>query len=140
MSETTQSQEPTQTINIVAHSLYDFCKDIQNAFLQGYRFDLDKSEYAPISYGHMQTCTMVLSNCINEAVQINKQAVENITEVVTDIVSDASTQTLGLVQETAVNLIESTDKSNADLLISADTEIKPKESKKTKKQSTEGNQ
>lgn len=117
------SQEPTQTINIVAHSLYDFCKDIQDAFLQGYRFDLDKSEYAPISYGHMQTCTMVLANCVNEAVQINKQTIENIKDAVTDIVGNASEQTLGLVQETTVNLIESADKELTQ-------EPKPKKGKK----------
>jgi len=48
-----------QTKEITSYSFFEFCRDAQEAVLQGYRFDFDSNERYPQMFGSMLTAIMV---------------------------------------------------------------------------------
>ena len=45
---------------IEAYSLYEFCQLVQDALLQGYRFDFDSNAIFPTAFGSLLVAGMVL--------------------------------------------------------------------------------
>lgn len=43
---------------VSAVGLYDFCKQVEELFLAGYRFNFDNNELVPTNYGMMTYCVM----------------------------------------------------------------------------------
>lgn len=49
-----------QVKEVTSYSFYEFCRDAQEAILQGYRFDFDSNANFPQQFGSMLTAIMVL--------------------------------------------------------------------------------
>lgn len=49
-----------QTKEITSYSFFEFCRDAQEAVLQGYRYDFDSNERHPQMFGSMLTAIMVM--------------------------------------------------------------------------------
>lgn len=48
-----------ETKRIETYSLFEFCDKTQQAILEGWRFDFDSNENAPIAFGSMLVAGMV---------------------------------------------------------------------------------
>ena len=48
-----------QTKQIETYSLYEFCQAVQEAVIEGYRFDFNTNEKFPQSFGSLMTAGMV---------------------------------------------------------------------------------
>ena len=49
----------TDVKRIETYSLYEFCKEVQEAVLSGWRFDFDSNEHFPTAFGSMVVAGMV---------------------------------------------------------------------------------
>lgn len=48
-----------QVKEVTSYSFYEFCRDAQEAILQGYRFDFDSNANFPQQFGSMLTAILV---------------------------------------------------------------------------------
>lgn len=48
-----------ETKRIETYSLFEFCDKIQEAILEGWRFDFESNENAPVAFGSMLVAGMV---------------------------------------------------------------------------------
>ena len=48
-----------QVKEVTSYSFYEFCRDAQEAILQGYRFDFDSNTNFPQQFGSMLTAILV---------------------------------------------------------------------------------
>lgn len=62
---------------IETYSLYEFCKEVQEALVNGWRFDFDSNELFPTAFG-----TMLVAGMVKEEAKVNTSKVqEDNTEV-----------------------------------------------------------
>jgi len=47
------------TLKIEAYSLFEFCQLVQNAILEGWRFDFDNNDHFPTAFGSLLVAGMV---------------------------------------------------------------------------------
>lgn len=65
---------------IETYSLYEFCKEVQEALVNGWRFDFDSNELFPTAFGSMLVAGMV--KIPKETAEVNTSKVpEDNTEV-----------------------------------------------------------
>jgi hypothetical protein len=48
-----------QVKTIETYSLYEFCQDVQEAVIEGYRFDFDSNERFPTQFGTLMVAGMI---------------------------------------------------------------------------------
>lgn len=48
-----------QTKEITSYSFYEFCRDVEQAVLAGYKFDFDSNTNFPQQFGSMLTAIMI---------------------------------------------------------------------------------
>lgn len=53
---------------IETYSLYEFCKAVQEAVVEGWRFDFDSNELFPTAFGTMLVAGMVKAESVTEKV------------------------------------------------------------------------
>lgn len=58
-----------QTKQIETYSLYEFCQAVQEAIIEGYRFDFDANDKFPQAFGSLMTAGMVKHNEVEKAKQ-----------------------------------------------------------------------
>lgn len=80
------------TLKIEAYSLFEFCQLVQNAILEGWKFDFESNEHFPTAFGSLLVAGMVAPT---------GKPIEGLP----DEPSEAE-----LVQETAQNLTQEADK------------------------------
>lgn len=51
-----------QTKEITSYSFYEFCRDVEQAVLAGYKFDFDSNTNFPQQFGSMLTAIMIKHN------------------------------------------------------------------------------
>ena len=51
-----------QVKEVTSYSFYEFCRDAQEAILQGYRFDFESNERFPQAFGSLMTAGMIKVN------------------------------------------------------------------------------
>ena len=76
----------TDVKRIESYGLFDFCKDIEAALKEGYRFDFETNENFPTAYGTMLTCGLVKAGEVEAKVEETKTEAQ--TEQVTEIAQD----------------------------------------------------
>jgi len=75
-----------ETKRIETYSLFEFCDKTQQAILEGWRFDFESNENAPIAFGSMLVTGMV------KAEDKPKEIVQQHTEVVTQDNAEVNTE------------------------------------------------
>ncbi len=82
---------------IETYSLFEFCQQIQEAIIEGWRFDFENNENFPIAYGTMVTAGMLN---VNDPLYNQQKEKEIVKEVIisTDI-SEETQEVLKEVQE-----------------------------------------
>ena len=55
-----------QVKEVTSYSFYEFCRDAQQAILQGYRFDFDSNANFPQQFGSMLTAIMLKEETIKK--------------------------------------------------------------------------
>lgn len=77
-----------QVKKIETYSLYEFCKEVQEAVLSGWRFDFDSNDNFPTAFGSMVVAGMVKGE--PKIVGPQTLVVENEAEEVTDAVVETT--------------------------------------------------
>lgn len=73
-----------QVKRIETYSLYEFCKEVQEAILSGWRFDFDSNQNFPTAFG-----SMVVAGLVKAEPKIDSPQTP-LTEEVTEVVSEVS--------------------------------------------------
>lgn len=60
---------------IETYSLYEFCKAVQEAVVEGWRFDFDSNELFPTAFGSMLVAGMVKAESVTEKVDQSPEEV-----------------------------------------------------------------
>jgi len=60
---------------IETYSLYEFCKAVQEAVVEGWRFDFDSNELFPTAFGTMLVAGMVKPESVTEKVDQSPEEV-----------------------------------------------------------------
>jgi len=60
---------------IETYSLYEFCKAVQEAVVEGWRFDFDSNELFPTAFGTMLVAGMVKTESVTEKVDQSPEEV-----------------------------------------------------------------
>lgn len=55
-----------QVKTIETYSLYEFCQAVQEAVIDGYRFDFNSNDYFPQAFGSLMTAGMVKTEEIKQ--------------------------------------------------------------------------
>jgi hypothetical protein len=93
----------TDVKRIESYGLFDFCKDIEAAFYEGYTFDFETNENFPTAYGTMLTCGLVKLD--QDAETETEEETVTQTEQIAEIVQDVE-QTATEVEEVATEAQE----------------------------------
>jgi hypothetical protein len=77
----------TQSKRVETYSLYEFCKEVQEALLSGWRFDFDSNENFPTAFGSMLVAGMIKSESkINDPQILVTEVAKEIDQVIEESV------------------------------------------------------
>jgi len=69
-----------QTKQIETYSLYEFCQAVQEAVIEGYRFDFDSNERFPTQFGTLMVAGMIKVEQVKQESVVQEKEQEQPTE------------------------------------------------------------